>query len=178
MRRRTFVELTGISVSRRPPPRPRRHAPAARHRATRAHPHRADDRHHTRADPRPPIIAALTLSVTRARSALPGVPLLRADHQPAPPARPSRCRLRHPRRRRQAPRHALSADAYHVTAGILLKAGDQGLAHLAADRSMSAALASQDPLTVGASARIVTHTLMNSGQLMAAIATARNHRFA
>ena len=70
---------------------------------------------------------------------------------------------------------ALSADAYHVTAGFLLKTGDQGLAHLAADRSMSAALASQDPLTVGASARIVTHALMNSGQLMAAISTARNH---
>ena len=40
---------------------------------------------------------------------------------------------------------------------------------------VSAALASQDPLTVGASARIVTHTLMNSGQLTAAISTARNH---
>ncbi len=41
--------------------------------------------------------------------------------------------------------YALSADAYHVTAGFLLKAGDQGLAHLAADRRISAALASQDP---------------------------------
>jgi len=40
---------------------------------------------------------------------------------------------------------------------------------------MSAALASQDPLTVGASARIVTHALMNSGQFTAAISTARNH---
>jgi L-serine deaminase len=34
---------------------------------------------------------------------------------------------------------------------------------------------SQDPLTVGASARIVTRTLMSSGHLPAAIATARNH---
>ncbi|HEY6315857.1 MAG TPA: XRE family transcriptional regulator [Streptosporangiaceae bacterium] len=69
----------------------------------------------------------------------------------------------------------LSADAYHVAAGLLLKLGDHGLAHLATDRSMTAALASQDPLTVGASARIVTHTLMSSGHLPAAIATARNH---
>jgi hypothetical protein len=49
------------------------------------------------------------------------------------------------------------------------------LAHLATDRSMTAALASQAPLTVGASARIVTHTLASSGHLSAAIATARNH---
>jgi tetratricopeptide (TPR) repeat protein len=71
--------------------------------------------------------------------------------------------------------YALSADAYHVAAGFLLKLGDHGLAHLATDRSMTAALASQNPLIVGASARIVTHTLMNSGHLPAAIATARNH---
>lgn len=71
--------------------------------------------------------------------------------------------------------YALSADAYHVAAGFLLKLGDHGLAHLATDRSMTAALASQDPLTVGASARIVTHTLMSSGHLPAAIVTARNH---
>src|SRR6516225_5553678 len=41
---------------------------------------------------------------------------------------------------------ALSADAHHVAAGFLLKTGDQGLAHIATDRSMTAALASQDPL--------------------------------
>ncbi len=40
---------------------------------------------------------------------------------------------------------ALSADAYHVAAGFLLKTGDPGLAHVATDRSMTAALASQDP---------------------------------
>lgn len=68
----------------------------------------------------------------------------------------------------------LSADAYHVAAGILLKTGDHGLAHVATDRSMTAALASQDPLTVGASARIFTHTLMNSAHLTAAVTTARN----
>ena len=70
---------------------------------------------------------------------------------------------------------ALSADAYHVAAGFLLKIGDQGLAHVATDRSMAAALASQDPLTVGASGRIVTHTLMSSGHLPAAITTAQSH---
>jgi hypothetical protein len=70
---------------------------------------------------------------------------------------------------------ALSADAYHVTAGFLLKRGDLGLAHLATDRSMKAAVASQDPLAVGASARIVTHTLMNSGHLKAAVTTAAGH---
>jgi hypothetical protein len=71
--------------------------------------------------------------------------------------------------------YALSADAYHVAAGFLLKTGDQGLAHVATDRSMTAALASQDSLTVGASARIVTHTLMSSGHLTAAVTTAQNH---
>jgi hypothetical protein len=71
--------------------------------------------------------------------------------------------------------YTLSADSYHVAAGFLLKLGDYGLAHLATDRSMTAALASQDPLTVGTSARIVTHTLMSSGHLPAAITTARNH---
>ncbi len=50
---------------------------------------------------------------------------------------------------------ALTADAYHVAARFLLKTGDPGLAHVATDRSMTAALASQDPLTVGASGRIL-----------------------
>ncbi len=68
--------------------------------------------------------------------------------------------------------YALSADAHHVAAGVLLKLDDQGLAYLAADRSMRAAQASQDPITVGASARIITHTLMNGGHMAAAIDTA------
>jgi hypothetical protein len=54
--------------------------------------------------------------------------------------------------------HALSADVHHVAAGLLLKLDDLGLACLAADKSMRAAVASQDPLAVAASARIVTHT--------------------
>jgi transcriptional regulator with XRE-family HTH domain len=68
--------------------------------------------------------------------------------------------------------HALSADAHHVSAGLLLKLDDRGLAYLAADRSMQAARASEDPITIGASARIVTHTLMSGHHLQAAIATA------
>jgi hypothetical protein len=71
--------------------------------------------------------------------------------------------------------YALSADAHHVAAGLLLKLDDQGLAGLAADRSMRAAIASEDPLAIGASARIITHTLMNGHHLAAAISTASSH---
>ena len=70
---------------------------------------------------------------------------------------------------------ALSADAHHVAAGLLLKLDDQGLAYLAADRSMHAARASQDPITIGASARIITHTLMSGGHLDAATAAASTY---
>ncbi len=66
----------------------------------------------------------------------------------------------------------LSAEAHHVAASILLKTGDNGLAWLAADRSMQAARASQDPVTIGSSARIVTHAMMSSGHLKAAASTA------
>lgn len=69
----------------------------------------------------------------------------------------------------------LSADAYHVAAGLLLKFDDLGLACLAADRSMRAAQASADPVTVGASARIITHTLMSGGHLPAAVSTASSY---
>jgi hypothetical protein len=62
----------------------------------------------------------------------------------------------------------LSAEAHHVAASVLLKLGDQGLGWLAADRSMQAARASQDPVTIGSSARIITHAMMKSGHLKAA----------
>jgi hypothetical protein len=58
---------------------------------------------------------------------------------------------------------------------LLLKLDDQGLAYLAADRSMRAAETSGDPVTVAASARIITHTLMAGGHLGAAITTASSH---
>jgi transcriptional regulator with XRE-family HTH domain len=70
---------------------------------------------------------------------------------------------------------ALSADAHHVAAGLLLKLDDQGLAYLAADRSMHAARASHDPITIGASARIITHTLMSGRHLDAATAAASTY---
>jgi hypothetical protein len=70
---------------------------------------------------------------------------------------------------------ALSADTYDVAAGTLPKLGDQGLACLAADRSMRAARASEDPVTIGASARIITHALISGGHLAAAISTASSH---
>ncbi len=70
---------------------------------------------------------------------------------------------------------ALSADAYHVAAGLLLKLNDPALASLAADRSMRAAIDSEDPLSVGASARIITHTLMSTGHLTTAMDTASSY---
>lgn len=58
---------------------------------------------------------------------------------------------------------ALAAHAYHVAGSVLLKVGEPSLASIAADRSMTAAQRSGDPITVAASARIVTHTLMSTG---------------
>lgn len=173
VRLRTFVELTGISVvdallpahADAPPPDI---GPLALMLTT---PMSGTALGHTEA----PDLTALTRGVSRARSQyqacryselLSQLPALLADLQAA------RATLAGDAKRHAS---ALAADAYHVTAGFLLKGANQGLAYLAADRSMSAALASQDPLTIGASARIITHTLMNSGQLTAAITTARNH---
>jgi transcriptional regulator with XRE-family HTH domain len=68
--------------------------------------------------------------------------------------------------------HALYADAHHVAASILLKLDDEGLAWIAADRSMRGARLSQDPTIIGSSARIITHALMNDGHLVAATRTA------
>src|SRR6266511_3548451 len=61
--------------------------------------------------------------------------------------------------------HSLAADAYHVAASILLKLDDQGLASLAADRSIRAAERSENLVVLGSSARIVTHTLTSGGHL-------------
>jgi len=71
--------------------------------------------------------------------------------------------------------YTLAADAYHVAASVLLKLDDHGLAWLAADRSMRAATLSQDPLTVGSSARIITHALMADGHYGAASTTAGDY---
>ncbi|MFI0417470.1 XRE family transcriptional regulator [Spongiactinospora sp. 9N601] len=64
--------------------------------------------------------------------------------------------------------HALSAEAHHVTASILFKQEDKGMAWLAADRSVRAAEASQSPLVIGSSSRIVVHALMDGGRHRAA----------
>jgi hypothetical protein len=123
----------------------------------------------------PPDLAALTAAVNQARSQyqachytdlIKHLPGLLARLHDACQALDGDDRLR---------AHTLSADAHHVAAGLLLKLDDQGLAYLAADRSMRAAQASHDPVTVGASARIITHTLMNGHHLAAAITTASTH---
>ena len=62
----------------------------------------------------------------------------------------------------------LTAQALHVAASVFLKLDGHTLASVAADRSMDAARRSEDPLVIAASARIVTHTLMSSGQYAAA----------
>lgn len=69
--------------------------------------------------------------------------------------------------------NALAAEAYHVAASMLLKQDDKGLAWLAADRSVQAAQASQNPLMIGSSARIITHALMNGGHHRTATDMAR-----
>jgi len=66
----------------------------------------------------------------------------------------------------------LSAEAHHVAASILLKVSDQGLGWLAADRSMQAARASEDPVTIASSARIITHAMMSGKHHRAATDTA------
>ena len=68
--------------------------------------------------------------------------------------------------------YTLSAEAHHVAASILLKAGDRGLGWLAADRSMQAARASEDPVTIASSARIITHAMTDSKHYKAATDTA------
>lgn len=50
---------------------------------------------------------------------------------------------------------ALSTDAHHVAAGLLLKLDDQGLAYLAADRSMRAAQASTSSARFCSSSTII-----------------------
>jgi len=149
VRRRTFVELTGISLAGALLPGATGTSPATGIESlvlmlTGASPESSAT---------PPDLRGLTLSVTRASQLDTARRCLDGDN-----------------RRRAC---ALSADAYHVAAGFLLETGDPGLAHVATDRSMTAALASQDPLTVGASGRILTHTLMSSGHLAAAVTTAQ-----
>lgn len=168
VRRRTFVELTGISLAGALLPGATGTSPAAGIESlvlmlTGASPE---------SSAAPPDLTGLTLSVTRPRQGCRYAELASRLPRLLSQLDTARRCLDGDNRRRAC---ALSADAYHVAAGFLLKTGDPGIAHVATDRSMTAALASQDPLTVGASGRILTHTLMSSGHLPAAVTTAQHH---
>ncbi|WP_213456029.1 hypothetical protein [Rhizomonospora bruguierae] len=63
----------------------------------------------------------------------------------------------------------LAADLYHVVGSVLLKVGDQAMALVAAERSRHCGLASEDPVAVGTSARIMTHALMANGHARRAL---------
>lgn len=120
----------------------------------------------------PPDLSALAAAVARAKrdyqacrysDVAKDLPALLSRLQAA-------CAVLDGRARLQA--YTLSAEAHHVAASILLKVGDQGLGWLAADRSMQAARASQDLVTIASSARIITHAMMNSKHYKAATDTA------
>ncbi|WP_433532751.1 hypothetical protein ACQPYA_12535 [Micromonospora sp. CA-263727] len=68
----------------------------------------------------------------------------------------------------------LTADLYHVVGSVLLKVGDQGMALIAAERSTRAAVASEDPVALATSARIMAHALMSNGRDKQAVALAGN----
>ncbi|SDY49127.1 hypothetical protein SAMN05444365_102424 [Micromonospora pattaloongensis] len=68
----------------------------------------------------------------------------------------------------------LATDLYHVVGSVLLKIGDRGMALVAAERSTRAAVASQDPVAIAASARIMTHALMSNGHDDQAVTLAGN----
>jgi tetratricopeptide (TPR) repeat protein len=68
----------------------------------------------------------------------------------------------------------LAAELYHVAGSVLLKVGDQGMALVAAERSNRAAIMSQDPVAIAASARIMTHALMGNGHDAQAMTLAGN----
>jgi transcriptional regulator with XRE-family HTH domain len=67
---------------------------------------------------------------------------------------------------------ALRAHAYQTAAGVLLKLGHNGLAFIAATRSMESAEHSQDQLVIGSSARILAHAFLSSGYAREARMTA------
>ncbi|MFY1688551.1 hypothetical protein [Plantactinospora sp. WMMB782] len=58
---------------------------------------------------------------------------------------------------------AVASDLYHVVGSVLLKVGDRGMALVAAEKSVQAGTASQDPVAMATSARIMTHALMSNG---------------
>ena len=67
---------------------------------------------------------------------------------------------------------SLRAHACQTAAGVLLKLGHNGLAFIAATRSMESAERSQDQLVIGSSARILAHAFLSSGHAREARMTA------
>ncbi|MGY0231077.1 helix-turn-helix domain-containing protein [Longispora urticae] len=63
---------------------------------------------------------------------------------------------------------ALAADAYQLATSVLIKLGASGLAMVAADRSLTAADRSGQPVASMASKRALTHALMSDGHHRAA----------
>ncbi|MEV6525642.1 helix-turn-helix domain-containing protein [Longispora sp. NPDC051575] len=63
---------------------------------------------------------------------------------------------------------ALAADAYQLATSVLIKLGASGLAMVAADRSLTAAERSGQPVAAMASKRALTHALMSDGHHRAA----------
>ncbi len=72
----------------------------------------------------------------------------------------------------------VKTDAYHVTASVLLKCDERGLAWLAADRSYRAAQTAGDPVLIGSSARVYVRALMRERRYRTAadLATAAAQR--
>ena len=62
----------------------------------------------------------------------------------------------------------VAAESYQLATSILLRFGSPGLALMAADRSLRAAEHSQVPSAAAASARVMTHALMRTGEALAA----------
>lgn len=69
----------------------------------------------------------------------------------------------------------LTADAHQVTATVLLKQGDPGSAALAVNRSIDAAMSSEDPLTIATAFRTASHTLLRTNRSMLATDLAASH---
>lgn len=69
----------------------------------------------------------------------------------------------------------LTADAYQVTATVLLKQGDPAAAALAVNRSLDAAVSSEDPLTIATAFRTASHTLLRTNRSSLATGLAASH---
>ncbi|MEQ4303711.1 hypothetical protein ABNF97_20425 [Plantactinospora sp. B6F1] len=69
---------------------------------------------------------------------------------------------------------ALASDLYHVVGSVLLKVGNRGMALVAAEKSAQAGAASQEPVAMATSARIMTHALMSNGHTKQARNLAEN----